>query len=104
MIYIKGFRYFRTLFFKPRVFVFILIGVGFMFLTFLTNDNALELGISGTASIFIGIGVNNFSSIETEQKDEQKLLRKSQQAIKTLVAIQRKIKKLKHWMLPIHKL
>ena len=95
MSYLKGFRHFKKLFFKPRVFAFILTGVGFMFLTFFTHDNALELSISGVASIFIGIGVNNFTAEETEQKDEQKLRRKTQQAIKTLVHIQEKIKKIK---------
>ena len=44
-----------------------------MFLTFLTNDNALEIAISGMASVFIGIGVNNLSSLETHLKDEQKI-------------------------------
>ncbi|HTF31695.1 MAG TPA: hypothetical protein VK625_22715 [Flavitalea sp.] len=95
MSYIKGLGQFKTLFFKPRVFAFIFTGVGFMFLTFLTHDNALELSISGIASVFIGIGVNNFTAIETEQKDEQKLRRKTQQAIKTLLLIQRKTKKIK---------
>ncbi len=91
----KGFRHLKESFFKPRVFAFILIGVGFMLLTFFTHDNALELGISGIASIFIGIGVNNFTAIETEQKDNERLNRKTQLAIKTLVHIQDKLKKIK---------
>lgn len=95
MSYIKGLGQFKRLFFKPRVFVFIFTGVSFMFLTFLTHDNALELSISGIASIFIGIGVNNFTAIETEQKDTQKLHRKTQQAIKTLLHIQGKTRKIK---------
>ena len=66
-----------------------------MFLTFLTKDNPLELGIAGIASIFIGIGVNNFTVIETEQRDERKLNRKTKQAIETLQHIQLKIKKIK---------
>jgi hypothetical protein len=66
-----------------------------MFLTFLTKDNPLELAIAGIASIFIGIGVNNFTSMETEQKDERKLTRKKQHAIETLHHIQMKIKKIK---------
>ena len=65
-----------------------------MFLTFLTNNNPLELGIAGIASIFIGIGVNNFTAIETGQKDELRLQRKTRQAIKTLVHVQEKIKKI----------
>ena len=94
MSYINGLRHFRNVFFKPRVFIFILTGVVFMFLTFLTNNNPLELAIAGIASIFIGIGVNNFTVIETEQKDEQRLQRKTRQAIKTLVHVQEKIKKI----------
>ena len=65
-----------------------------MFLTFLTTDNPVELGIAGIASIFIGIGVNNFTAIETGQKDELRLQRKTRQAIKTLVHVQEKIKKI----------
>jgi hypothetical protein len=94
MSYFKEFRHFRRLFLKPRVFIFILTGVGFMFLTFLTNNNSLELGIAGIASIFIGIGVNNFTAIETGQKDELRLQRKTRQAIKTLIHVQEKIKKI----------
>jgi len=95
MSYTKGFRRFSMVFFKPKVFAFILTGVGFMLLTFFTRDNALELGIAGIASIFIGIGVNNFTAIETEQKDEKRLNHKTQQAIKTLLHIQDKTKKVK---------
>ncbi|HET6996484.1 MAG TPA: hypothetical protein VFI06_15925 [Chitinophagaceae bacterium] len=95
MTYIKRFRHFRRAFFKPRVVVFILVGVGIMFLTFLTKDNPLELAIAGIASIFIGIGVNNFTLIETEQKDERRLTFKIQHAIKTLRHVQVKIKKIK---------
>lgn len=95
MSYINRFRHFRKTFFKPRVAGFILTGVGIMFLTFFTNDNPLELGIAGIASIFIGIGVNNFTAIETELKDERKLNRKTKRAIKTLQDIQVKIKKIK---------
>ena len=95
MSYINRFRHFRRTFFKPQVVVFILAGVGIMFLTFLTKDNPLELGIAGIASIFIGIGVNNFTAIGTEQKDERKLNRKTQRAIETLQDIHVKIKKIK---------
>ena len=66
-----------------------------MFFTFFTHDNATELGISGIASIFIGIGVNNFTAIETEQKDNQKIQRKTNRAVKELVHIQQKLKKIK---------
>ena len=95
MSYVNGFRQFRKVFFKPRVFVFILTGIGFLFLTFLTDNNALELGIAGIGSIFIGIGVNNFTAIETQQADKTKLNRKTQYAIKTLLHVQAKLEKLK---------
>ena len=65
-----------------------------MLLTFLTRQNALEFGISGIASIFIGIGVNNFTAIEMEQQDERSQHLKSQREIKTLVHLQEKIKKI----------
>jgi hypothetical protein len=94
MSYIKGFRLFRKVLFKPKVSVFILTGIGFMFFTFLTKNNPLELGIAGIASIFIGIGVNNFTALEIEQKDERKLKRKTQHAIETLQHIKLKIKKI----------
>ncbi len=95
MSYNNKSRHFRKVCFNSRVSVFIFTGVGIMFLTFLTKDNPLELGIAGIASIFIGIGVNNFTAIETEQKDERKLNRKTQRAIETLQHIQVKIKKTK---------
>ena len=95
MSYTNKSRHFRKIFFNPRVAVFVLTGVGIMFLTFFTKDNPLELGIAAIASIFIGIGVNNFTAIETEQKDERKLTRKTQRAIETLQQIQVKIKKTK---------
>jgi hypothetical protein len=94
MHYKRRFRNSVKIFFRLRVFGFILIGACFMFLTFLTHNNALELGISGIASIFIGIAVNNYTAIETEQKDERRLLLKNRQAIKTLLYMQEKIKKI----------
>ena len=33
----------------------------------------MEIAISGFASVFIGIGVNNFSSFETSLKDRERL-------------------------------
>jgi hypothetical protein len=57
----------------PKVFVFILLGAVVIFLTFFTDNNALEIAISGFASVFIGIGVNNFSSFETSLKDRKRL-------------------------------
>lgn len=61
---------FRQVFFHPRVFLFLLAGTLIIFLTFFTENNAMEIAISGIASVFIGIGVNNFSSFETQLKDE----------------------------------
>ena len=95
MSYTNKSRHFRETFLNPRVVTFILTGVGIMFLTFFTNDNPLELGIAGIASIFIGIGVNNFTAIETEQKGERRLNRKTQQTIEALHNTQVKIKKIK---------
>lgn len=54
-----------------RVFGFIAMGVFTIFLTFFTNDNALELVISGIASVFIGIGVNNYTVVEDREKQER---------------------------------
>lgn len=97
MSYLKGFVDFRKILFTPRVFVFIFIGISVMLLTFFTQNNALELGIAGIASVFIGIGVNNFTVIETELKDERRLQRKMQNTIKTLMQIQEKICKIKNF-------
>ena len=77
-------RHFWQTLFHPRVYGFIIIGSSIIFLTFLTNDNALEIAISGVASVFIGIGVNNFSSLETHQKDEQAMRAKLQHSLKLL--------------------
>ena len=69
----KHIRFFLWNIFHPRVYIFILTGAAIIFLTFFTDNDALEIAISGIASVFIGIGVNNFSSLETHVKDEQKL-------------------------------
>ena len=78
-------------FLHPRVFIFILVGTGIIFLTFLTDDNALEIAISGIASVFIGIGVNNFSSLETHQKDEQIIKAKVGHSLKVMEMAHAKI-------------
>lgn len=49
---------------------FIALGVTTIFLTFFTEDNALELVISGIASVFIGIGVNNYTVIEDRERND----------------------------------
>ncbi|MEO6233357.1 MAG: hypothetical protein ABJB11_23940 [Ferruginibacter sp.] len=91
MSYLKKFR---VVFFKPRVVGFILLGVGFMLFTFLTQDNAMEIAISGIASIFIGIGVNNFTSIETRLKDEKRIHDKVKNSLLILELTSSKINKL----------
>jgi len=64
-------RFFQRNFFHPQVSFFVVTGICVIFLTFLTNDNALEIAISGIASVFIGIGVNNFSSLAIRINDNQ---------------------------------
>jgi ABC-type uncharacterized transport system permease subunit len=86
------FLYFKKAFFHPRVITFMLIGIAVMFLTFLTDDNALEIAISGIASVFIGIGVNNLTSSETHSKDEQQLKSKMGHTLKVIEIIQSRIK------------
>ena len=87
-------RHFEKAFFHPRVFIFILTGTLIIFMTFFTSNNALEIAISGIASVFIGIGVNNFSSFETHLKDEQKIKSKMGHGIKLLSVIQSRIKQI----------
>lgn len=69
----KYFKNFWPTFLHPRVFIFITIGTAVIFLTFLTENNAVEIAISGFASVFIGLGVNNFTFLETHQKDVLKI-------------------------------
>ena len=83
---------FRKIFFHPRVFTFLVTGTLIIFLTFLTTSNALEIAISGIASVFIGIGVNNFTSIETANRDLQKQKHKDGQLQAMLELIHSKSK------------
>ena len=69
----KSFETFWQAFIHPRVFIFILTGTAIIFLTFLTDNDAMEIAISGIASVFIGIGVNNYSSFETNLSNEKRL-------------------------------
>lgn len=87
-------RYFLKNFFHFRVIFFMLTGAAVMFLTFLTNDNALEIAISGMASVFIGIGVNNLSSLETHLKDEQKIKSKTGHLLQVMEIISSQISRL----------
>src|SRR5690349_19560980 len=90
----KQLRHFGQTFFHIRVFVFILIGAGIIFLTFFTSNNALEIAISGVASVFIGIGVNNFSMLETHEKDKQKLNAQMLHVHETLTFVKNRINEL----------
>ena len=78
-------------FLHPRVYIFIFLGSAIIFLTFFTTNNALEIAISGIASVFIGIGVNNFSSLETHQKDEQTIKAKVGHSLKVMEMAHAKI-------------
>ncbi|KYP15528.1 hypothetical protein [Flavihumibacter sp. CACIAM 22H1] len=84
-------RYFWNNFTRPRVLSFLLIGTAVVFLTFLTNDNALEISISGLASVFIGIAVNNFTAEETRHKDEIAIRSKVTYASKVLEMAEAKL-------------
>lgn len=84
-------RKFRQSFIQPRVIIFIIIGTSIIFLTFLTNDNALEIAISGLASVFIGIGVNNFTSFEIHEKDKQKINTKTGHILKLMEIMKTKM-------------
>lgn len=87
---------FWKIFIHPRVIFFILTGTAVIFLTFLTNNNAFEIVISGIASVFIGIGVNNFTSFETHIKDEQKLKSKISHSLKVMEITRSRIKVIHH--------
>lgn len=89
-------RHFQKVFFHSRVFIFILAGTLIIFMTFFTSNNALEIAISGIASVFIGIGVNNFTSFETHLKDEQTIKSKMGHGIKLMNVIHSRIKQVNH--------
>ena len=90
----KSIRHFLQTFFHPRVFIFILAGTLIIFLTFFTSNNALEIAISGIASVFIGIGVNNLSSFETHLKDERKIQSKIGHTLKVMEITKSRITRL----------
>ena len=71
-----------------------LVGIGIIFLTFLTDNNALEIAISGIASVFIGIAVNNFSIIDTHQTEENKLKPKIAHSLEMMYITINKIKRI----------
>ncbi len=92
----KTIRHLWKTFLQPRVLLFILTGTVVIFLTFLTDNNALEIVISGIASVFIGIGVNNFSAFETHMKDKQKLKSKIGHSLKVMEIAKSRIKGIHH--------
>ena len=77
-------RHFWKVFNHPGVIVFMCIGSAVMFLTFLTTNNALEIVISGIASVFIGIGVYNFTTLETRLIDKKNVNTKISHSIKVM--------------------
>lgn len=87
---IAGSIFWKT-FNHPSVIIFILIGSAVIFLTFLTKDNALEIVISALASVFIGIGVNNFTTLETRLIDKKNENTKISHSIKVMKITHAKI-------------
>jgi hypothetical protein len=79
----------------PRVFIFMLSGIVIIFLTFLTTSNAVEIAISGIASVFIGIGVNNYSMIESHRKEDRQVKMKIGQSVHILQVVNSMISDLK---------
>lgn len=90
----KHFRKHIKIIADRRVAFFLLIGVAVMFLTFLTHNNAVEIAISGIASIFIGIGVNNFSSIEAKSMTEIRLQKKLDHSLRILSLADKKVQQM----------
>jgi hypothetical protein len=83
--------HFLHVFFHARIFVFIVLGIIIIFLTFFTHNNALEICISAVASVFIGIGVNNYTLHETRLNDEKQLRRQNKVMLDTVALMERKI-------------
>ncbi|MEO8405092.1 MAG: hypothetical protein ABI480_10865 [Chitinophagaceae bacterium] len=92
----KSFETFWQAFIHPRVFIFILTGTAIIFLTFLTDNDAMEIAISGIASVFIGIGVNNYSSFETNLSNEKKLASRIGHSLKILELAKSQIARIHH--------
>lgn len=90
----KHFISFWQRLFHIRVAIFIFIGAGIIFLTFFTSNNAVEIAISGVASVFIGIAVNNFSMLETHEKDAREFKAKMLHFFNALRLIEARISKL----------
>ena len=92
---IAGHLFWKT-FNHPNVIIFILIGSAVIFLTFLTDDNALEIVISALASVFIGIGVNNFTTLETRLIDKKNVNTKISHSIKVMKITRARIVQMQH--------
>jgi hypothetical protein len=71
-----------------------LSGIAIIFLTFLTSNNAIEIAISDIASVFIGIGVNNYSMMENHLKEERQVKKKAGQSAHILRVTQTMIREL----------
>lgn len=91
-----GGRLFWKTFNHPSVIIFISIGSAVIFLTFLTKDNALEIVISALASVFIGIGVNNFTTLETRLIDKKSVNTKISHSIKVMKITKARIVQMQH--------
>jgi vacuolar-type H+-ATPase subunit F/Vma7 len=78
----------------PRVLTFMLSGIAIIFLTLLSSNNAIEIAISGIASVFIGIGVNNYSIIKNHLKEERLVKKNKGQSVHILRVTQAMIKDL----------
>ena len=85
------FPYFGKSFFHPGEYLFILIGIALILLTFSSNNNALEIAISGIASVFIEIGVNNLTTLETQSKEGQKIKSKMEHTLNLMRMAQTRI-------------
>lgn len=71
-----------------------LIGIGIIFLTFLTDNNALEIAISGMASVFIGIAVNNYSTFDARETDGKRHKLKIQRSLKMMEITINKVRRI----------
>ncbi len=90
----KKFKLFIEFFSKSNVIVYFLIGIAIIFLTFLTDNNAIEIAISAVASVFIGIAVNNLSAHEAAHKITLNVQNKINLSVKMLSILQEKLNRL----------
>ncbi len=95
MSYRKKIKRYLVILAHPEVIIFMIIGIAIIFLTFLTDNNAIEIAISAMASVFIGIAVNIFTSFEMRQPAEGKINTKIAQSIKLMEITNRKIQNIR---------